>query len=174
MEPSFNLLEMGYDLEKEAVSVELIKPVNEYTKNFRSIKYALLTIVLTFLAFFLIEIINKLKIHPIQYLLVGTGLVIYYALLVALSEHIGFNLGYILASIVILSLTTFYAYHMIGKGVKFALIIGGLVAGIYGFVFFTLQLEKFALLFGSIGLVVILGITMFITRNINWYDTKSE
>ena len=128
-----------------------------------------MTICLTFLAFFVSEVMYKIRIHPIQYFLIGIGLVIFHVLLISLSEHLGFNNSYLIAMATIVGLTSYYASFVMQKR-NHAFVIGGLITTIYGFIFTTLQLQEYALVFGSIGLVITLALTMYVTRKINWYE----
>ncbi len=153
--------------------VELIKAVDVYQSANRSIKYAALFILLTFVAYFLFEVVLKLKIHPLQYLLVGCGLSLFYLMLLALSEHISFGVAYVLSSIGIVGLITGYSHSILKQG-KRALLLGGLLSGLYIYLYILLRAEDFALLMGSLGLFIILGFIMFITRKINWYTLEKE
>ncbi len=148
--------------------VNLLRPVDEYQKSMRSAKYAILFISLTFLVFFFVETLNRKRIHPIQYLLVGLALCIFYALLVAISEQLNFNLAFIVSSIAVTVLITLYC-HSIFKQQKLTLFIGLLLVMLYGFVFTLLQLQDYALLIGSIGLFGILAVVMYFSRKIDWY-----
>ncbi len=145
--------------------VNLLRPVDEYQKSMRSAKYAILFISLTFLVFFFVETLNRKRIHPIQYLLVGLALCIFYALLVAISEQLNFNLAFIVSSIAVTVLITLYC-HSIFKQQKLTLFIGLLLVMLYGFVFTLLQLQDYALLIGSIGLFGILAVVMYHRRSI--------
>ena len=156
-----------------AFGVNLILPVDDYQKSMRSAKYAVMTIALTFLIFFLVEILNKRKIHPFQYGLVGLALSLFYVLLVSISEQSNFNLAYILSSVIIIAMISLYSLSVF-KAVKLSSILLATLISIYGFLFVTLQLADYALLLGSIGLTIILGITMYFTRNINWYKLNIE
>jgi inner membrane protein len=156
-----------------AFGVNLIMPLDDYQKSMRSAKYAAMTIALTFLIFFLVEILNGRKIHPFQYVLVGLGLVLFYVLLVSISEHSNFNLAYLVSSIAIVSMITLYSYSIF-RVRKLTFLLFVTLVGIYGFLFVTLQLADYALLMGSAGLTIILGLTMYFTRNVNWYKLNSE
>lgn len=158
----------NYDFSSSAFGVDLIIPIDDYQKSMRSAKYAVMTLALTFLVFFLIEILNKRKIHPFQYTLVGLGICLFYILLVSISEHSNFNIAYLISTIATVAMISLYSLTVFKKP-KLSLMLTAVLAGIYAFVFVTLQLADFALLLGSIGLMVILGLTMFFTRNINWY-----
>ena len=149
----------------------LLVPVEQYQKSIRSVKYALMFISLTFLFFFLVEVINRRNIHPIQYILVGLALCLFYTLLIALSEHINFNQAYLLSSIGIIGMITLYSRSIFRKNLL-TLVMCLVLIALYGFLFSTLQLQDFSLLIGSIGLFVILGIVMFMSRNIDWYGMR--
>jgi inner membrane protein len=162
-----------HSLSKESFGVDLFSPLDDYQKSMRSSKYAVLTISLTFLIFFLVEILNKRRIHPFQYGLVGLALSLFYVLLVSISEHTNFNFAYAVASTGIILMIGFYSVSVF-RLKKLSVILSCTLAAIYGFVFITLQLEDYALLMGSIGLTVILGLTMYFTRNINWYQIAKD
>jgi inner membrane protein len=153
--------------------VNLIMPLDDYQKSMRSAKYAAMTIALTFLIFFLVEILNGRKIHPFQYVLVGLGLALFYVLLVSISEHSSFNIAYLISSVAIISMITLYSYSIF-RARKLTFLLLGTLVGIYGFLFVTLQLADYALLMGSTGLTLILGLTMYFTRNVNWYKLNTD
>ncbi|GAA4498142.1 cell envelope integrity protein CreD [Hymenobacter ginsengisoli] len=161
------------DVDASTFGVRLLVPVNEYQKTMRAAKYALLPLALTFLVFFFVELLNKLRIHPFQYLLVGLALVIFYVLLLALSEQMPFNAAYGLAGLTIVGLVTAYAAASFRQR-QATLATAGVLAVVYGFVFVVLQLQDYALLVGSLGLVVVLALVMFLSRNINWYSNLAE
>ena len=157
------------DIEKESsFGVNLVDMVNHYQQNMRSAKYALLFIALTFVVFFFVEVITKKRIHPIQYLLVGIALILFYSLLLSLSEQIGFALAYLIASAATILLITTYTTGIF-KLKKATAILTAILVILYTFLYVILQLEDLALLIGSLGLFVILGIIMFISRKITWY-----
>lgn len=151
-----------------AFGVNLVTPVEFYQVTERSMKYAILFIGLTFVVFFFIEILRKLKVHPIQYILVGFGLSLFYLLLLSLSEHLGFALAYVLASLGIIVMIAGYA-RSIFKDTRLAMVMAAFLAALYGFLYILLQLEDFALLFGAIGLFIILSTVMYLSRKVNWY-----
>ncbi len=161
------------DVDASTFGVRLLVPVNEYLKTMRAAKYALLPLALTFLVFFFVEILNKLRIHPFQYLLVGLALVIFYVLLLALSEQMPFDAAYGLAGLTIVGLVTAYAAASFRQR-QATLATAGVLAVVYGFIFVVLQLQDYALLVGSLGLVVVLAVVMFLSRNINWYHAAEE
>ncbi len=159
-------------MDASAFGVNLLNEVDDYKKSQRSAKYAVMTIALTFLVFFLVEVINKKRIHPFQYILVGLALCLFYILLVSISEHSNFNLAYAISTFGIVAMISFYALYII-KAPKLVIILILTLIGIYGFVYVTLQLVDYSLLIGSIGLAVILALTMYFTRKIDWYNLQT-
>ncbi len=153
---------------QSSFGVKLLLPVDEYQKTMRSTKYNLMFIVITFIAFFFVEILNRKRLHPIQYLLVGFAICLFYVLLLAISEHLSFNIAYLIGCITILTLITFYT-QSIFKNSRITLIFNGILSLLYGFFYSLLQLEDYSLLLGSIGLLIILTVVMYLTRNIDWY-----
>ncbi|MBD8347201.1 cell envelope integrity protein CreD [Dysgonomonas sp. HGC4] len=150
------------------LGLDLLLPVDHYQKTMRAVKYAIMFIALTFLVFFMVEILSKKRIHPVQYLLVSFALVLFYSLLLALSEHIGFDWSYLVSALAIVMLITAYS-HSIFKSRKQTLFMGLFLSALYIFLYVVIQLEDMALLLGSIGLFIALAIVMFVSRNINWY-----
>ena len=159
-----------FSINHSSFGINLLFPVDEYQKSMRSAKYAIMFIVLTFIMFLFFELINKRRTHPIQYILVSAGLLLFYTLLISLSEHIGFNLAYLSSSVGIIGLITMYS-HNIFKKYSITVIMGICLSIIYGFLFVILQLQDYSLLLGSIGLFIILGVIMFISRKIDWYGS---
>ncbi len=148
--------------------VKFLLPVDEYQKTTRSAKYAIMFIIITFSVFFFVEILNKKRIHPIQYLLVGFAISLFYLLLLSISEHLSFDRAYLIGMGVVLTLVTFYVRYVF-KNTQLTVLFSGILALLYGFFYSLLQLEDYALLLGTAGLVLILGIVMYLTRNVNWY-----
>lgn len=150
-----------------AFGVNLLLPVQQYQQSMRSVKYASLIIILTFVISFFVEVIQKKNIHPFQYLLVGLGLCLFYTLLIAISEHLGFNLAYLISAVMTVTLLTLYMRGIL-KIRKTAFTIGGLLALLYLYIFVLIQMETYALLVGSLGLFIILAIIMYYSQKINW------
>ncbi|NDV69601.1 cell envelope integrity protein CreD [Dysgonomonas sp. 25] len=148
--------------------VSLRMPVNQYQMNMRAVKYAIMFIALTFVAFFLVEILSRRRIHPMQYVLVSFALIIFYTLLLSLSEHIGFELSYLISAIAIVAMVSLYSLTIFSRK-KHAAMMGGCLAILYSFLYIVLQLENLALLFGSVGLFLALAIVMYASRKIDWY-----
>ncbi len=162
----------AYYMEDSAFGVNLILPLDQYQKTMRSAKYAIMFIALTFMIFFFVEVLNKKRIHPIQYLLVGLSISIYYVLLLSLGEQIGFNLAYLVSSLAVVGLITAYA-GSIFRNSKLTLILGICLVILYAFLFSLIQLKDYALLMGSLGLFVAMALIMYASRNVNWYDATS-
>ena len=157
----------AYDLAASGFGVNLIVPVDAYQQTTRSVKYAILIILLTFTAFLLIEWIYNLPMGALQYVLVGFALCIFYTLLLSLSEYLGFNAAYGLAAAATIGLIGWYVGSML-QSRKVALFITFLLVVQYGFVFILIQLQDYALLMGSLGLFVTLAIVMQASRKIKW------
>lgn len=153
--------------------VELMLPLDDYQKTMRSVKYGLLTIALTFLVFFLVEVLNKQRIHPFQYGLVGLALCLFYVLLLSISEQTNFNLAYAISTFGIVTMIALYSLSIF-KLKKTSGILILVMSSVYTFLFVILQMADYALLMGSVGLTVILALTMYLTRNIDWYAKKAE
>jgi len=152
--------------------LKLLLPIDEYQKTSRSVKYCVMFIFITFLTFFFVEVLNKKRIHPIQYLLVGFAICLFYVLLLSISEHIKFDWAYLIGCICVLALVTFYAKNIF-KNNKLTAVFSGMLALLYGFFYSLLQLEDYALLLGSTGLLLILATIMYLTRKVDWYAISS-
>ncbi len=155
------------NLNAYSFGTDLIIPIDDYQKTERTSKYGILIIGLTLLIFLLIQIISKIDIHPFQYLMIGLSLVMFYTLLISISEHQNFLQAYLIAGISVLTLITLYSKTIL-KNRKFTGLIFGSMAALYAFIFVIIQLESYALLVGSIGLFIILAIIMFTTKKIDW------
>lgn len=153
--------------------VKLIQPADHYIKTERSVKYAILIIGLTFVVFFFVEIMQKVRIHPLQYILVGIALIVFYTLLLSISEYTGFNIAYLIAAIATVTLIGSYVWSVVKKG-KVAAGFTFSLAALYTYLFMLIQLEEYALISGSIGLFVILALIMFYSRRIDWYNTGKQ
>ncbi len=153
--------------------VRFLLPVDEYRKISRSAKYSALFIAATFLTFFFIEVLNGRRLHPVQYLLVGFAVVLFYVLLLSLSEHIGFNWSYLASTLMILGLITGYTSAVL-KNRRLTVFVTSILAVLYGFFYSLLQLEDYSLLLGSLGLLLALGAVMYLTRKTNWYSLNTN
>lgn len=158
-------------LSESAFGVDLYQPVDVYQKTERSVKYGMLFLVLTFLAFFLFEVFSPVSLHPMHYLLVGSALCLFYVLLLSISEHIPFGTAYAIASAGIIVLISGYSLAIL-RGKRRALAMSGMLVILYSYLYVLLQAEDYALLLGSIGLFVILALVMFLTRKVDWYSPR--
>lgn len=157
------------DIKSSNFGVNLKVPVEQYQQSMRSAKYAILIILLTFTVIFFTEIMDKTRIHALQYLLVGLALCLFYSLLLSISEHIGFNLAYLISALLTIGLVGGYMLGII-KRKKPALIMSGLLSVLYIYVFILIQLETFALLAGSLGLFIVLAFVMYFSKKIDWFN----
>ncbi len=155
------------EIDSSAFGVKLLIPVDEYQKSERASKYGYLVIALTFLVFFLIQTISKIHIHPFQYLMIGLALTMFYTLLISISEHSSFLQAYIIAGIAVVLLISIYSKAIL-KSFRFMGFVAASLTALYTFIFVIIQLENYALLVGSIGLFIILGTIMMISRKIDW------
>ena len=156
----------GFQVYSTAFGVNLLLPVDSYQKTTRVAKYAILLVALTFLVFFFVEVIRKVFIHPIQYILVGIALIVFYTLLLSFSEHMMFNIAYLLASVLTIGLITWYV-RVILKKWNLTLLMTGILLILYSFIFIIIQIQDYALLIGSIGVFIILALVMYFSRKID-------
>jgi inner membrane protein len=152
----------------ETFGVAFIDPVSGYVLSDRATKYGLLFIALTFVGVGLVEVLKRLRVHPVQYLLVGSALAIFFLLLVSLTEHIAFAWAYLAASAACTLLLSFYASFVL-HGMRAGAVFGAAIAALYGALYLLLQLEQSALVLGSLLLFVVLGTVMVATRRVDWY-----
>lgn len=152
----------------DSFSVAFIDPVNPYSLSDRATKYGVLFIALTFVAVGLFELMSRLRVHPVQYLLVGSALCSFFLLLVSLSEHLPFGTSYALAATACVLLLGYYASHMLGS-LRRGLPFGAGMALLYGLLYVLLQLEQTALVVGAVALFAVLAAVMVLTRRTDWY-----
>lgn len=157
----------------EVFSVSYIDPVNVYLLAERSVKYGLLFVILVFTAFFLFEIMKDLRIHPMQYLLVGLALAIFFLLLISLSEHIRFGLAYAISAAACVALIGLYLTGVLRQGKLAALFSAG-IAVLYGAIFGVLHSEDNALLMGTFMMFAALSAVMLLTRRMDWYSLTAK
>jgi inner membrane protein len=151
--------------------VTLVQPVDIYQQAERSVKYAALFVVLTFVVFFLFEVVRARLLHPVQYVFVGFALCVFYLLLISLSEHFGFDRAYSAAAAAITVLISTYSVFVL-DGFREGVVVSGCTGALYGFLYLLLRLEDYALLAGSLGLFAALALVMLLTRRVNWYELK--
>lgn len=170
--------EEGVDLYREinslpAFSVTVETPADQYQLIDRAVKYAVLLIAMTFMAFFIFETLTATLMHPMQYLLVGMSLVMFYLVLLALAEHIGFNLAWLSASLVCALINGVYLQAVM-KGWKRALIFSAGLLTLDAVLWQLLRSQESALLLGTAVLLVVLTTVMFLTRHIDWYGLSKR
>lgn len=149
--------------------VAFLSTIDSYRNVERSTKYGILFIAMAFSAFFLFEILYSLRIHPVQYVLVGLALALFFLTLLSLSEFIKFSLAYLLAASAATTMIVLYSAKFLGSGRR-TLILGGELAGVYAYLYIVLQLQDYSLLMGSVLLVGMLAAMMYFTRDIDWYS----
>ena len=144
-----------------------MQPVDLYSQVNRATKYGFLFIGFTFLALLMFDVIGGVRVSPVEYLLMGAALVLFFVLLLAFAEVIGFTPAYILASAAIAGLNTAYSAAVLGSWRR-ATFIGTLLIGLYAVLYILLSLEAFSLLIGSLLLFAALAGVMYATRRIDW------
>lgn len=160
-------------VEPEGFSVSLQDPVDVYRLSERATKYGLMFIVLTFASFFVLEMVKRWRIHPMQYLMIGAALVLFFLLLLSLSEHLDFRLAYALASLACMALLAHYLRHVLG-GWRAGLGMGCMLAALYGVLYGILVSEDNALMMGSLLLFGVLAAIMVATRKLDWYNVMGS
>lgn len=146
-------------ISKSHVAVSLKVPVENGQKTERALKYGLLVIVLTFAAAFFTELKTHKRINILQYVLVGLALVLFYSLLLSIGEHVAFGIAYLIAALMTVTMVALYVSGVL-KARKHGMMIGGLLALLYGYIYILLSLETWALVAGSVGLFIILSVIM--------------
>jgi len=155
------------------LGVRFVQPVDVYAQSERAVKYGILFVFLTFVAFFLFEVLRRMAVHPIQYALCGAALALFFLLLVSLSEHLPFAFSYLIASGACVGLAAFYVGHVL-RSVMRGVVFGGLLGTLYAFLYVILQSEDYALLLGALLLFAALAIVMIITRHVDWYRLSEQ
>ena len=153
--------------------VNFMLPVDHYDRTLRAVKYGILFILLPFVVLFLFELFLKRRLHPLHYTLIGFSEVVFYLLLLSVSEHLEFNLAFLVSAGATTSLVTFYATAVLEKK-RSGFLLGPFLLLLYAFLFLILQSEDYALLLGSAGLFAILSLFMIITRKVDWYGTENS
>lgn len=156
-----------------AFGVSFIIPADIYQQATRTAKYAILFIGFTFSAFFIAEILNRKRIHPVQYLLIGFALVLFYVLLISISEHLNFAAAYLLATVATIAMIATYSISVL-RSRHMGGIVAAILAGLYSYMYVVLNLEDYSLIMGAVGLAVVLSFVMYLTRSIDWYAASPE
>ncbi|SFS90229.1 cell envelope integrity protein CreD [Sphingobacterium wenxiniae] len=164
---------VGTSTEQDMVQVNFLETVNNYQKTTRVAKYGILVVLLTFTSLFFTEIIKKQRVHIVQYVLIGCAMVLFYSLLLAVGEHIGFNWAYLLSALATILLIASFIYG-ITKDKKVGLVFSAILATFYAFIFFLMQLQDYALIVGTIGVFIILAVLMRFSIKINWYQFERK
>jgi len=162
-----------YTLSDSAFGVSLLDPVDSYAQTIRTVKYAILVILLTFTVYFFVEVFQKKNVHPIQYVLVGFALCIFYLLVLSISEYLPFVYAYLIAAAATVSIITVYTsgvFRSVRTGISFGAFLGLL----HIFIYVLIRMQEGALLFGSIGLFVILSAIMYLSRKFDWYGQQPK
>ena len=157
----------GVRTAKAVAGVDLMEPVDLYSQVDRATKYGFLFIGFTFLAYLLFDIIGGVRVAAIEYLLAGAALVLFFVLLLAFAEVIGFTPAYVVAAATIAGLNTAYSAAVL-KSWQRGAVIGGILAGLYAMLYILLSLEDYSLLIGSLLLLAALAGTMYVTRRLDW------
>ena len=158
--------------ESNNVLISFLLLNDNYQKTSRSVKYAILFIFIPFFVLFLCEVLSKKRIHPVQYILIGIANAIFYLLLLAISEHINFNISYFLSALMVTALTSIYIGYII-KSPRYTISMAIVEALVYIFLFGILQLTDYALLMGTLGLFAVIALAMYFTRNVDWYGENN-
>ena len=148
--------------------VSFIDPVDQYLKSERAVKYGFLFIALTFAGFFLMEVLRRVSVHPVQYGLVGLALAMFFLLLLSFSEHIGFTAAFVVSALACVGVITFYVTHVLGSRAQGAG-FGASLAALYALLYAILSSEDYALLTGSVLVFALLTLVMVLTRRVNWF-----
>jgi len=171
--PSFQKDNDIIDLGDNVFGVKIRHLIDNYAKSYRAGKYMILFIILTFLVVFLTEIVERIRIHIFQYTLIGFALAIFFTLLLSISEFYGFDAAYFGAAIATIGLIFLYSLGMF-RNRKSSVILMVLLCSLFGYIYLIIQLEKTALLAGSVGLFVIIAATMYVTRRIKWFEESAS
>ena len=163
----------GKSVDSSLIGVALVSLVDGYRTVERAIKYGVLFIALVFTTFFLFEVLARPRIHPFQYTLIGASLCLFFLSLLSLSEFIRFGLAYLIAAGASALLVTSYATVLL-RDVRRALLVGGALAAVYGFLYVILRLQDYSLVVGTTGLFLVLAIVMYATRAVDWYRRDAE
>jgi len=153
---------------ESAFGITLTQPAGSYQQNVRAGKYGVLFIAFTFVAFFLFEVRRRLRVHPVQYLLVGIALCTFYVVLLALSEEIGFGWAYAIAAACVVAIVSGYAAVVL-RAHRAGMLLGAMLALVYALLYGLVVSEDYALLMGSMALLAGIAGFMYLTRRVDWY-----
>ncbi|PRD45449.1 cell envelope integrity protein CreD [Sphingobacterium haloxyli] len=159
--------------EQDMVQVNFLESVNNYQRTTRVAKYGILVVLLTFTSLFFTEVIKKQRVHIVQYVLIGCAMVLFYSLLLSLSEYIGFNFAYLIAALATIILISSFIFG-ITRDKKIAFIFSGILSAFYVFIYSLMQLQDYSLIVGTIGVFVILALLMRLSIRVNWYQFERK
>jgi inner membrane protein len=157
----------------DEMGVRFLEPVDVYQQSQRATKYGMLFVLLTFVAFFMLEVLKGIRVHPMQYGLTGAALSLFFLILISLTEHVPFVAAYLLASAACVGLIAFYVAHVLGSAAR-GLAFGGMLALLYALLYVILQSVDYALLLGTLLLFGVLAFVMIATRGVNWYEAEPK
>ncbi|PHR57457.1 MAG: cell envelope integrity protein CreD [Robiginitomaculum sp.] len=157
-----------HKLLNDTMSVVLVNPVSPYQNVTRALKYSVLFIGIVFIAYFLFEVVVGVRVHAAQYVLIGLTQCIFYLLLLAFAEHVGFSIAFAIASLATIGATAGYAGAVFG-GRRYCVRAMGVFSLVYGLLYVLMRMEDFALMVGALMAFVTIAATMYLTRNVNWY-----
>ena len=160
------------DAKLDLLEIDLITPIDPYKLSDRAVKYGILFVIITFGGFFIFEVMHHLPIHPVQYLLVGLGLAIFFLLLISFSEHMAFGAAYLIAAAACIGLLTFYLTFVL-RSLRYGLGFGSMLALLYAGIYGLLISEDNALILGSLMLFTLLALVMYVTRKVDWYKNTA-
>jgi len=160
------------DYSASMFGVNFFRAIDTYSLNTRAVKYAILFLIVPFLTLFLLEVFTKKRIHPVPYLLSGIANIIFYLLLLSLSEQMQFYCAYLLAALGVTIMMTLYARSLLPSWNK-SWYMGLVIIISYVLLYAVLNAESYALLIGSIGAFMVVALVMFITRKLEWYNYEA-
>ena len=157
-----------FDISRTSMTVRFVAQVNPYQTVNRALKYAVMFIGLVFIAYFLFEVLVGVRVHPAQYILIGLAQSIFYLLLLAFAEHIGFGAAFLMAAVATIAVTAGYAGAVFGAR-KYIWRAGAVFALTYGLLYTLMRMQDFALMIGALASFFAIALTMYLTRNMDWY-----
>ncbi len=161
-----------FDISRTSMTVRFVAQVNPYQTVNRALKYAVMFIGLVFIAYFLFEVLVGVRVHPAQYILIGLAQSIFYLLLLAFAEHVGFGLAFLMAAGAVVAITSAYAGAVFGDR-KYIGRAGAVFALTYGLLYTLMRLQDFALMIGALASFFAIALTMYLTRDMDWYGSKT-
>lgn len=157
----------------QVIGTNFVQTNDTYIQTERTVKYALFLVLVSFGTFFLFEMVRGLRIHPVQYGLVASALLVFYVLLLSLAEYVAFALAYLMAASCCVALLGWYTSYVLNTK-KRGMLFCAIVATLYGGFYVILSANSFNLLLGSVFCFVLIAVVMYVTRNINWYEIDTK